>query len=183
MELQHRRIVGEPRVLERVRGAPGFVDARFIVLVREVDVLSGATLVHTLRPGEHFGEMALIRSQPRSASVVSRGPSELLLIRRSEFFEIMRSQPRIGVKLLWEFTGVLADRLAETTRSLGSARVELADGRATLVEPATTLVYLALTAGSGHVRYLNAGHLPSGLYFVRVAGETFRATRTALLVK
>lgn len=102
-------------------------DALFIVLTGEVDVLSAETVVRTLKSGEHFGEMALIRSQPRSASVVSRGPSELLLIRRSEFFEIMRSQPRIAVKLLWEFTGVLADRLAETTKSLGSARVELAE--------------------------------------------------------
>jgi CRP-like cAMP-binding protein len=102
-------------------------DALFIVLTGEVEVLSGETVVRTLKSGEHFGEMALIRSQPRSASVVSRGTSELLLIRRSEFFEIMRSQPRIAVKLLWEFTGVLADRLAETTKSLGSARVELAE--------------------------------------------------------
>lgn len=102
-------------------------DALFIVLTGEVDVLSGDAVVRTLKSGEHFGEMALIRSQPRSASVISRGASELLLIRRSEFFEIMRSQPRIAVKLLWEFTGVLADRLAETTKSLGSARVELAE--------------------------------------------------------
>jgi CRP-like cAMP-binding protein len=102
-------------------------DALFIVLTGEVDVLVSETVVRTLKSGEHFGEMALIRSQPRSASVVSRGVSELLLIRRSEFFEIMRSQPRIAVKLLWEFTGVLAERLAETTKSLGSARVELAE--------------------------------------------------------
>jgi hypothetical protein len=30
------------------------------------------------------------------------------------------------VKLLWQFTGVLAERLAQTTRELGDAREELA---------------------------------------------------------
>ena len=31
----------------------------------------------------------------------------------------------LAVKLLWQFTGVLANRLAETTRNLGIAREEL----------------------------------------------------------
>lgn len=99
----------------------------YIVLDGQVRVIRGDTEVKTLSVGEHFGEMALIRSQPRSASVESIGDSELLLIRRADFFEILRSQPRIAVKLLWQFTGVLADRLADTTRDLGEAKVELAE--------------------------------------------------------
>lgn len=102
-------------------------DALFIVLDGEVVVSRGVTQVKTLSVGEHFGEMALIRNQPRSATVVASGPAELLAIERSEFFEILRTQPRLAVKLLWQFTGVLADRLAETTRDLGQARTELAE--------------------------------------------------------
>jgi CRP-like cAMP-binding protein len=102
-------------------------ESLYIVLSGTVRILRGETEVKTLSVGEHFGEMALIRNQPRSASVVSQGTSEMLVMHRAEFFEILRNQPRIAVKLLWQFTGVLADRLAETTRDLGAARIELAE--------------------------------------------------------
>jgi len=39
----------------------------------------------------------------------------------------LRKEHQLAVKLLWQFTGVLADRLAETTRVLGQARQELAE--------------------------------------------------------
>ena len=98
----------------------------YIVLSGRMKVLRGEAEVATLTAGEHFGEMALIRSQPRSASVASAGRSELIVLRRSEFFEILRKEHQLAVKLLWQFLGVLADRLAETTRELGDARHELA---------------------------------------------------------
>jgi PPM family protein phosphatase len=99
----------------------------YIVLSGVVAVRRGDVLVKELMVGEHFGEMAMIRSQPRSATVVSVGPSELLAMYRADFLEILRTQHRIAVKLLWQFTGVLADRLAETTRDLGEARSALTE--------------------------------------------------------
>ncbi len=120
----------------------------FIVLNGKVRVLRGGTPLATLTQGEHFGEMALIRAQPRSATVVSEGDSELLQIRRSDFFVILRKEHQLAVKLLWQFLGVLADRLADTSLKLDHAREELAeditaeifdeeddDNRATLVIP------------------------------------------------
>lgn len=98
----------------------------FIVLGGTLKVVRGETELATLSPGDHVGEMALVRSQPRSATVVSAGESELMVIRRTEFFEILRKEHQLAVKLLWQFLGVLADRLAETNRELGQAREELA---------------------------------------------------------
>jgi PPM family protein phosphatase len=97
----------------------------FIVLTGSVKVRRGDTLLATLGPGDHFGEMALIRSQPRSATVTSDLDSELMVIRRSDFFEILRSEHQLAVKLLWQFLTVLGDRLDETNRELGQAREEL----------------------------------------------------------
>src|SRR4029079_18998240 len=77
-------------------------------------------------PGEHFGEMALIRSMPRSATVAAVDPSELIAIRRADFFEILRKEHELAVRLLWQFLGVLADRLDQPSRDLSSAREELA---------------------------------------------------------
>ena len=98
----------------------------YIVLTGKVKVLRGGAQVATLEQGAHVGQMALIRSQPRSASVVSDGASELMTIRRTDFFEILRKEHQLAVKLLWQFLGVLSDRLADTTRELGAAREELA---------------------------------------------------------
>jgi serine/threonine protein phosphatase PrpC/CRP-like cAMP-binding protein len=98
----------------------------FIVLSGSLKVMRGETELATLSPGDHVGEMALVRSQPRSASVVAARDSELMVIRRTEFFEILRKEQQLAVKLLWQFLGVLAERLAETNRELGQAREELA---------------------------------------------------------
>ena len=98
----------------------------FIVLSGSLKVMRGETELATLSPGDHVGEMALVRSQPRSASVIAAKDSELMVIRRTEFFEILRKEQQLAVKLLWQFLGVLAERLAETNRELGQAREELA---------------------------------------------------------
>lgn len=99
----------------------------FIVLGGQVKVQRGGTQLATLKQGEHFGEMALIRAQPRSATVISEGDSELMMIRRVDFFDILRKENQLAVKLLWQFLGVLADRLADTNRELDHAREELAE--------------------------------------------------------
>jgi len=52
--------------------------------------------------------------------------SELIALRRADFFEILRKEPGLAVKLLWQFLGVLADRLEQTSRDLQGAREELA---------------------------------------------------------
>jgi CRP-like cAMP-binding protein len=121
----------------------------YIVLSGQTKVSRGGADLAVFKPGDHFGEMALVRSQPRSATVTSDGESELMLIRRTEFFEILRKEHQLAVKLLWQFLGVLADRLAETSRELGAAKSELAaeditneifeedeDDRKTLILPA-----------------------------------------------
>ena len=97
-------------------------DELFIVLTGKVKVTRGEAVLTTLGRGEHFGEMALIRSVPRSANVTSDGASELIVIRRSDFFDILRTEHELAVKLLWQFLGVLADRLDQTSRDLRNAR-------------------------------------------------------------
>jgi PPM family protein phosphatase len=112
---------GESVITEGEKG-----EELFIVLSGTVKVMRGDVELATLPAGAHFGEMALVRSQPRSATVVSDGTSELMVIRRSDFFDILRKEHQLAVKLLWQFLGVLADRLEDTNRELGAAKEELA---------------------------------------------------------
>ncbi len=100
-------------------------DELFIVLTGNVRVSRGEQQLILLGPGEHVGEMALIRSVPRSATVTAEGPAELIAIRRQDFFEILRKEHELAVKMLWQFLGVLADRLDQTSGALRHAKAEL----------------------------------------------------------
>jgi serine/threonine protein phosphatase PrpC/CRP-like cAMP-binding protein len=112
---------GDPVIREGDKG-----DELFIVLEGKVRVSRGEQVLTHLGPGEHVGEMALIRSVPRSATVTSIGPAELIAIRRTDFFEILRKEHEVAVKMLWQFLGVLADRLDQTSSELHNAKRELA---------------------------------------------------------
>jgi len=97
----------------------------YVVLSGCVAVCRSGSLVAELKVGQHFGEMSLLRDRPRSAHALATQMTELLVIPREGFFSLLRSEHELGMKLLWQFTGVLANRLAETTRNLGIAREEL----------------------------------------------------------
>ena len=101
-------------------------DELFIVLDGKVRVSRGDQVLTHLGQGEHVGEMALIRSVPRSATVTAVGDAELIAIRRADFFEILRKEHEVAVKMLWQFLGVLADRLDQTNSQLHNAKRELA---------------------------------------------------------
>ena len=101
-------------------------DELFIVLDGKVRVSRGEQTLTHLGQGEHVGEMALIRSVPRSATVAAVGAAELIAIRRADFFEILRKEHEIAVKMLWQFLGVFADRLDQTSSELHNAKRELA---------------------------------------------------------
>jgi serine/threonine protein phosphatase PrpC/CRP-like cAMP-binding protein len=101
-------------------------DELFIVLSGAVEISRMGSVLSEAGPGDHIGEMALIRSMPRSATVKALEAAELIALRRSDFFEILRKEHEMAVKLLWQFLGVLADRLDQTSKDLAGAREELA---------------------------------------------------------
>jgi serine/threonine protein phosphatase PrpC len=101
-------------------------DELFIVLSGQVRISRGEQTLTHLGTGEHFGEQALIRSVPRSATVTAIGPTELIIIRRADFFEILRKEHEVAVKMLWQFLGVLADRLDRTSGELHEMKREMA---------------------------------------------------------
>ena len=75
-------------------------------------------------PGAHLGEMALVDRSPRSATATAEERSRVLILRRQEFYEIIRKDPQLSVKLLWSFVQVLTERLRKTTADLSGARQE-----------------------------------------------------------
>ena len=65
--------------------------------------------------------MALVDNAPRSATARARTDLDILLIRREEFFNIVRAEPVIATKLLWSLVQVLSGRLRQTNAALEGA--------------------------------------------------------------
>jgi CRP-like cAMP-binding protein len=85
-------------------------DGFFILLQGEVDVRHGAKTLETLKRGQFFGEIGLLASVPRTATVTTGTPVEALLIAGQDFEKLLRDTPTLALKVLDE----LAERLQTT---------------------------------------------------------------------
>src|SRR6266536_4073945 len=79
----------------------------FVLLEGEAEVTRKGTMLVTRGAGEFFGEIALLSSLPRIATVKTREASRALAIRDVEFRALLRKTPAIAVKVL----EAMADRL------------------------------------------------------------------------
>ncbi len=83
----------------------------FVLLGGAARVERGGKKVNTLGRGDFFGEIALVSRSPRTATVTTTEPSDLLVITGTSFRALLEHSPRIQLRVL----EALADRLAPTT--------------------------------------------------------------------
>jgi CRP/FNR family transcriptional regulator, cyclic AMP receptor protein len=72
-------------------------------------------ILGVLEPGAHFGELALIDDQPRSAHVIAMEDSQLLILRREDFRRRVEANPSVAWALLME----LSRRLRRADQKIG----------------------------------------------------------------
>jgi MFS family permease len=87
-------------------GEPG--DYFYIVVEGHADVTIRGAHVRSQGPGDHFGEIALLRDVPRTATVTARERMELCTIQREDFLSVVTGHP--AVRLAGE--EVVRERLA-----------------------------------------------------------------------
>ena len=137
-------------------GDPG--DALFIVASGAVKITlpsetGDEAILATLRPGDFFGELALLDGAPRSATAAALEPTETLVLPRQRFRELIATEPVIRDALLaslarelrrltlhveelhfLDIAGRLAARLVRLADEQGNAQ---ADGSVRLDAPLT----------------------------------------------
>lgn len=67
-------------------------------------------IIDILKPGEFFGEMALLENAPRSASIIALENCKLLELNRSNFEVLMTGNPQMAIKLLSLFVQRIYDQ-------------------------------------------------------------------------
>jgi diguanylate cyclase (GGDEF)-like protein len=74
--------------------------------------------IFDIKPGDFFGEMAVIADDPRSATVLSREDAEIMVLRGENFYRILSEHPRVGIKFLKAIGEVQNIWLDQTSRHL-----------------------------------------------------------------
>lgn len=97
----------------------------FIVLEGMVQVHKGDTEIARLGPGRYFGEMSLVDNRPRSASVSALNDVHVITISRDDFYQLLREDPVLAVKLLWNFIQSLSSMVRTQNKTLGEQSVTL----------------------------------------------------------
>ena len=70
-----------------------------------------------LHAGDFFGEISLLNDSPRSATVVAEGDTTLFGFFRSDLLSLMDSDPKLGVKLVYQLARIVAERLTQSNQS------------------------------------------------------------------
>jgi CRP/FNR family cyclic AMP-dependent transcriptional regulator len=105
-------------------------DSFYVVCSGQVNVgindEEGREIILTqLGTGEYFGEMALLDGEPRSAYVMTREKTTLLIISKNDFYHLLSSNPKIMLNLLKG----LQKRLREANKKIESLALMNVYGR------------------------------------------------------
>jgi CRP-like cAMP-binding protein len=115
--------------------------ALFVIISGKVKVCrvsnddsSKEVILSILNPSDFFGEMALLDGLNRSASVIAMDDSQLFIIQRSDFLNLLHEYPEVSIALLQELT----QRLRGASMKIKALSLKDAEGKV-----ATVLLQLA----------------------------------------
>jgi len=143
------------------------------VKISHISAEGNEAILAILGPGDFFGELSVIDGLGRSASVTSIDEVELIMLRRSDFMEILEKVPKIAVTLLKE----LAGRIRKSDGHIRSLSLLDAKGRV-----ASTLIRLAEDIGKIKKGKIVIEELPLQRDLASIAG-TSRETISRVVKK
>jgi CRP-like cAMP-binding protein len=118
-DLEPEHVAALAEVASEADAAPGqevatqgdFGHAMYAVEQGTADVVRDGQKVGTLGPGDVFGEIAVLASGRRTATIVAGSPMKLIAIFKRDVWALERRSPEAAERL----RGLVADRLAGQT--------------------------------------------------------------------
>ncbi len=83
-----------------------------------------ASALYRLKPGDFFGEMALLESLPRTATATATEKTYLHLLYKSKLDALLAAEPRIGVTIMSHLARLLSSRLRRVNVNFKPALVK-----------------------------------------------------------
>jgi CRP/FNR family cyclic AMP-dependent transcriptional regulator len=74
-------------------------------------------ILKIMKPGDYFGELSILDSAPRSASIMTMEPCKFSIISREDFDKVLDAHPEMARKLVTELTRTIR-RLTDSVRNL-----------------------------------------------------------------
>jgi CRP-like cAMP-binding protein len=125
-------------LLEEDSGSAMFVIIKGKVKVARTSTDGREVILTILSESDFFGEMAILDGLARSASVIALEESELFIIQRDQFLELLKVHPEISINLLQELT----KRLRNADMKIKALSLKDAEGKV-----ATVILQLAEDIG------------------------------------
>jgi CRP-like cAMP-binding protein len=102
-----------PRAGDRLmtEGQPG--STFYVIIEGSAKATKGGRTVKRFGPGDFFGEMAILTSSPRSATIVAETDLVCLVLSAANLRRVLKEEPAIAMRMLDE----LAERLAAQDRA------------------------------------------------------------------
>ena len=74
--------------------------------------------ISELSAGDSIGEMAVVDNFPRSATVVAKTPATLLTMTSTDFNQLLKDHPEVGITILKAIARILSINLRKTSSQL-----------------------------------------------------------------
>ncbi len=150
-------------LIEEEVGSTMFIILSGRVKISRISDDGREVILSILNDGDFFGEMSLLDGQTRSANVTAIEESELLVIRREEFLQLLHDFPQIAINLLKE----LAQRIRKSDEHIKSLSLQDATGRV-----ASTLLRIAEDSGVFRKGQVEISELPLQQDLANMAGTS-----------
>lgn len=150
-------------LIEEEVGSSMFVILDGRVKISRISDDGREVILAIMSEGDFFGEMSLLDGHTRSANVTAIEDSELLVIRREEFLQMLHDYPQIAVNLLKE----LAQRIRKGDEHIKSLSLQDAKGRV-----ANTLIRIAEDYGVFRKGQVEINELPLQQDLANMAGTS-----------
>jgi len=150
-------------LMEAETGNSLFIINKGSVKISRVSDEGKEVILTILKEGDFFGEMSLLNGKTRSANVTAIEDSELLMLRREDFFNLLHSHPELSITLLKE----LAKRIRVSDTQIKSLSLLDAVGRV-----ASAVMQLVETGGTIEKGKMILDKLPSQQDVANMAGTS-----------